>query len=194
MFNRSAPFMFALALWATSAPAIAGDTYVIDPSHTHVQFSVLRFGFNDVIGTFTDVSGEISLDEMNPEKSTVTAQIGVDSLETSDPTRNEHLAGNFWFNTATFGEIRFSSTAVTQHNDKMATVTGDLTLLGVTKPVSLDVTLNKVGVDPATKKPSIGLSATGMLDRTDWDMKTAVNLIGAEVEIRIETLAHLTEE
>ena len=170
--------------------AYAADQYEIDAAHTHVQFSVRRFGFNDVIGFFPDVSGVVTLDHEAPEKSRVEAEIGVASLVSGDATRNEHVLGEFWLNAGAFPVMRFRSTSVKIESENQATVTGDLTLLGETLPVELDVTLNKLGADPATKREAAGFSATGLLKRSDFGSQTALGLVGDEVSIRIETLAH----
>ncbi len=181
---------------ASMAPgaAEAADRYEIDPAHTHVQFSVRRFGFNDVIGSFPDVKGVITLDPDAPEKSHVEAEIGVASLVSGDETRDGHLLGPAWFQAKEFGTISFRSNSVEQDSDNHARITGDLTLHGVTRPVTLDVTLNKIGVDPATKRQAAGVSAVAVLNRSEFGMETAANFVGAEVAIRIETLAHRIEE
>lgn len=89
--------------------------------------------------------------------------------------------------------MRFRSVSVEQLSDNEANVAGELTLLGVTKPVVLHVALNKKGADPASKKEAVGFSATAMLKRSDFGMLTAANLVGDDVAIRIETLAHKIE-
>ena len=97
------PTIFAAAgiFAAACAPATsarAEDRFELDPTHTHVQFSVQRFGFNDVIATFLDVKAVITLDQTAPENSSVEVEIGVASLVSGDETRNEHLQSPFWFN------------------------------------------------------------------------------------------------
>lgn len=173
--------------------ANAGETYEIDPSHTHVVFSVQRFGFSDVIAFFPDVAGQITLDKDAPEKSSVEVEIGVASIVSGDATRNEHLVGEFWFNADQHPTVTFNSTLVELIGENAANVTGELTLLGVSKPVTLIVKLNKLGVDPASKKDAAGFSATTTLNRHDFGMSIAENLIGGEVSVRIETLAHKSE-
>ncbi len=192
------PAIFAVAsiLAAACAPAStaqAQERFEIDPTHTHIQFSVLRFGFNEIIGTFTDVEGVIALDQAAPENSSVEVVIGVPSLVSGNDTRNEHLQGGFWLNGEEFPEMTFRSVSVEQLSDTDANVAGELTLLGVTKPVTLHVVLNKIGTDPATKKDAVGFSATASLKRSDFGMTSAANLVGDGVSIRIETLAHKIE-
>ncbi len=178
------------AACAPASQAQAEDRYEIDAAHTHVQFSIMRFGFNDVIGTFLDVKGVITLDQDKPEMSSVEVEIAMASVESGDATRNEHLGGAFWLNVEQHPAMSFKSTAVEVTGEDAANVTGDLTLLGVTKPVVLAVTLNKIGADPATRKEAVGFSATASLNRLDFGLETAEGLIGNDIAIRIETLAH----
>ncbi|MBT8472631.1 MAG: YceI family protein [Marinicaulis sp.] len=190
------PFALAVIITLSCAPttiANAGETYELDPSHTHVVFSVQRFGFNDVIAFFPAVAGNISLDHDAPENSAVEVEIGVASIVSGDATRNEHLVGEFWFNVGEHPTITFKSTSVERTGEDTAEVTGDLTVLGVSKSVSLNVKLNKLGADPASKREAAGFSATATLNRHDFGMSIAENLIGGDVSIRIETLAHKAE-
>jgi polyisoprenoid-binding protein YceI len=182
------------AACSTPNTALAAERYEIDASHTHAQFSVLRFGFADTIGTFTGVSGVISLDSHAPENSSVEVDIDVASLASGDASRDAAVLGKFWFNAGEFATMSFKSTSVELDGENHARVTGDLTLLGVTKPLTLDVTLNKIGMDRAAKKEGAGFSITGVLNRLDWGMETAANFVGTDVAIRIEALAHKIEE
>ncbi len=183
-----------IALFGPFGGALAADIYEIDPTHTHVQFSIERFGFNDVIGFFPGVKGAVTLDSENPEASQVEAEIHVASLVSGDPTRNDHVKGEFWLNAAEFPMITFLSTAVILEADETAEVIGELTILGQTNPVTLSVTLNKLGIDPATKRAAAGFSATGTIKRSDFGLDIASALIGDEVSIRIETLAHMVTD
>ncbi len=182
------------AACAPVSSAVAAERYEIDASHTHVQFSVLRFGFADTIGTFTDVSGVISLDRQASENSSVEVEINVASLASGDASRDAAVLSKFWFNVEEFATMTFTSTSVALDGENHARVTGDLTLLGVTKPITLDVKLNKIDMDRAAKKEGAGFSITGNLNRLDWGMETAANFVGTDVAIRIEALAHKIDE
>lgn len=172
-----------------AAPAQAADEYSLDPAHTHVMFKVERFGLSYTFGSFADVEGAVTLDETAPEKSSVIATINTASVDSDNATREEHLRGPYWFNAETYPEISFRSTRVERTGDKTARVTGDLSLHGVTKPVTLDVTLHGSGADPSTQRKGVGFSASGRVNRLDFGMTTAEALIGADVEIIIEALA-----
>lgn len=185
----------AIAAFGVAAgPALAADRYELDPAHTHVQFSVERFGFNDIIGYFPGVAGVVTLDRDAPENSAVEAEISVASLESGDETRNAHVTGGSWLDAAEFATIAFKSTGVETTAENAARVTGDLTVLGETRAVTLDVTLNKLGTDPATKRMAAGFSATTVLKRSEFGLTTAGALVGDDVAVRIEVLAHKSEE
>lgn len=173
------------------ANAFAADAFILDASHTFVQFSVDRFGYNAVIAHVPGVSGKVVLDREHPEKSSVEATIELSSLVSFDATRDEHLKGPFWFNVEKFATISFASQEVRLRGDNEADVIGMLTLHGVEKPVTLHVKLNKRGPDPATKKDAVGFSVVATLNRSDFGMTTAKGMVGDEVAVRIEALAHL---
>ena len=189
--------ILALALGgaATPQPALAQEApaeaqiFALDPAHTQVGFSIDRFGFNYVLGRFDTLSGEVRLDQANPENSSVTATIQTASLSAGHDLRNEHLRGERWLDAAQFQTIEFRSTSVQRTGENSADVTGDLTLHGLTHPVTLAVTLNKLGPNPATQAPAAGFSATAVLSRAQFGITAAENLIGDEVRITIEVLS-----
>jgi polyisoprenoid-binding protein YceI len=181
----------AAAATIVSQAAMAADVYVIDAAHSTVQFSVDRFGFAPIIGRIADVKGELALDEASPENSTVSVVMTVASLESGDATRDGHLKGPFWFDAEKFPTMEFRSTRILDVDDAAATVVGVLSLHGAEAPVTLKVRRNKIGEDPATKRKAAGFSATAKLKRSAFGMNTAAGLIGDDVDIRIEALAHL---
>lgn len=178
---------------AFAAPALAAENYAIDPSHSVVQFSVDRFGFNKVLGQVPVIEGVVALDEKAPAKSAVNVKLDLAGLWSGDATRDEHVKGPRWFDVENFATASFASTAVRRTGDNAAEVDGVLSLHGVDAPVTLKVTLNKRGDDPASKKEAAGFSATALLKRSDFGMTTALGLVGDEVTIIIEALAHKTD-
>jgi polyisoprenoid-binding protein YceI len=181
--------VFAAALFA--AGAAHAEQFTIDPEHTQVAFRIDRMGFNHTLGRFDTIAGEIDIDEAHPERSTVHVVIQVASIDTGHDMRDEHLRAPRWFNAAQFPTMEFRSTKVTPIDATHATVVGDLTMLGQTNPVTLNVTLNRVGETPQGQgRRTMGFSATGALTRTQWGMTNATPFIGANVEITIEALAH----
>ena len=127
---------FLVAVFFTQN-AIASDRYIIDPTHANVTWYCNHFGFSDVSGTFGSVEGQIFFDEKNPAQSFAKATIKTTSLITAVPKLTEHLLNKDFFNTEQFKEAKFESTSVKKLGKKTGFITGNLTLLGVTKPVKL---------------------------------------------------------
>jgi len=168
----------------------SAQSFEIDKRHSQVIFQVERFGFSKVTGVFSDVAGVITLDQAVPERSTVTATIATPVLFTGDAERDEHVAGAFWLNTMAFPEMSFESTGLELQGDKAARLEGVLTILGERQPVVLDVELNRLGLDPATKKEAVGFSASTRIKRSQFGLDTAMKLVGDDVYIKLEILAH----
>ncbi len=182
---------FAAALFAAGAAHAEPVTYALDPAHTQVAFSIDRFGFNRVLGQFDAVEGQLILDEANPANSSVRAVVQIGSVSSGNATRDEHLRGNRWLNAEQFATMSFESTSVRLISDTRAEVIGNLTLMGQTHPLTLDVTLNRIAEAPNNNRRTAGFSATGTLDRTVWGLATAANMIGNTVTIQIEALAQV---
>lgn len=168
----------------------AAQDFEIDKRHSQVIFQVERFGFSKVTGVFSDVSGVISLDQEAPEESSVTATIATPVLFTGDEERDGHVSGDFWLNTTAFPEITFKSTGLDVQGAQKARLEGILTVLGESQPVVLDVVLNRMGMDPATKKQAVGFSASTRLKRSLFGLDTAMKLVSDDVFITLEILAH----
>ena len=167
------------------APAIA---YTLDPAHTQVSFSVERFGYSRVYRFFDDITGEVMLDPAHPERSSVRATIPIASLDTGNAERDGFLRGQFWLKGDSFPTMEFRSTSVRYVGGQQAEVTGELTLAGVSAPATMMVTLNNQGVDPHTRRQAAGFSATGVLQRSTFGIRTAPP-IGNEVRFSIEAFA-----
>ena len=188
--------MRSLAIALVSAAALTlssfahADEYEIDATHTHVGFAISHMGFSETYGVFKNVSGTLTLDEKKPEESKVDITIHTDSLDTANDARDEHVKGKDFLDTANFPTMTFKSTKVDVTGKDAATVTGDLTLHGVTRPVSLIVKLNKAGPSPMDKSRQVaGFSAIGKLKRSDFGITTYVPAIGDEVTLTISTEA-----
>lgn len=182
-----------IALSAGAAlPASAAETYKLDPAHTAVTWSLSHFGFSNPSGKFMNVDGTLSLDQKDPAQSKVEVKIPVDLVNTGVPKLDEHLKGKDFFDTATYPEAVFVSNKVEVTGEKTAAVHGSLTLHGVTKPVVLNVTLNKVG-ENLFKKQTAGFSASTTLKRSDFGITTYLPGLGDDVKIEIESEANLAE-
>lgn len=184
-FTGVASILFALS----AAPAFAApEAFAINKPHTIVAFSVDRLGLTKMFGSFNKVDGEFSVDRDNPGASRATLTIETTSVYTGHEGRDKHLRSPDFFNVQEFPTMKFESTKVEKTGEKTAKVTGNLTLLGVTKPVTLDVTLNAIKEDARTKKNLAGFSARGMLKRTDFGMKYLAGPIGDDVTLIVEVL------
>ncbi|HYH20356.1 MAG TPA: YceI family protein [Azospirillum sp.] len=187
--------LFAAALFATAAvgamaPASAASVaYKLDPAHTAVVFIVNHLGFANAVGRFNAVSGEVAFDKEAIQNNAVTVSIDTASVDTNHAKRDEHLKSPDFFNAKEFPKITFKSTKVEKSGEKTGKLHGELTLLGVTRPVVLDVTFNKDGVSPASKQETVGFSARGTIKRTDFGMKYGAPNIGDEIQLLIEAEA-----
>ncbi len=185
-----APAAFLSVAWAQAVHAPSG-TYSIDPSHTQVIWHVDHMGFSSYAGRFNTIDGTLEFDAETPENSMLTVRIEATSVDVPNAKLQGELVTTPFFNASDFPEITFTSTAITRTDEGTGTVTGDLSLLGVTLPVTLDVTFNGAGPHPFGGFPMLGFSATGNLDRTQWGMDhLAPQIVGAEVSLRIDAEFH----
>lgn len=186
---RKTALAVALAFAATAATA-APETYSMDPGHTQILFSWNHFGFSHPTANFDDVSGTIVYDADKISNSSVDVTIVTSSINTHVPALDEHLQKDEFFDAAKYPKITFKSTAVEAGASKgTLKVTGDLNLHGVSKPVVLMATLNKVGDHPMSKTPTIGFDATATLSRSAFGIAKYVPNIADEVSLRITTEA-----
>ena len=170
----------------TRDPAqIQTGTYAVDPGHTQVGWRVSHMGFSNYAGGFSDVSGTLELQPKNPAAAKLSVKIPVASVTTTSAKLTDELKGDQWLDAAKFPDMTFVSTKVVPAGKDHAKVTGDLTLHGVTQPVTLDVTLVGAGVNPLSKKYTVGFEATGTLKRSEFGVKTYVPLIGDELHLTI---------
>ena len=175
----------ALAL-TTVASAALPSQWQLDDSHTRVGFSVNHLGFSTTMGHFNDVKGVVNYDVKAPNKTNMSFTIATDSIDTNWDARDEHLKKAEFFNVAKYPTMTFKSTSVKFINPQQAKVTGDFTMLGQTKPLTLDVTLNKIANSPLTKEPVIGFRATGNIDRAAYGMTAFADGITTNVPIQID--------
>ena len=177
-----------LPLTLLQAPVQAAETFVLDKPHTQIGFSVLRMGYTNIAGWFRKFDGEVMFDADNVANSSVKATIMTSSIDTGFGRRDDHLRSPAFFNAKEFPEMTFVSTKVEKTGAKTGTMTGDLTMLGVTKPVTLDVVFNRMAAHPRNNKVYAGFSASGTIDRTAFGMSFLAPGVGAKVSIRIEAL------
>ena len=171
---------------ASNDPAkVASGAYAIEPNHTQVLFSVSHMGFSTYHGEFSHVSGSLNLDAATPAKSSFEIHVPVASLTTTSDKLTGELKSKVWLDASTDPVITFKSTPVTPDGQGDATIDGNLTLHGVTRPVTLKAKLVGAGVNPLDKKYTVGFDLTGTVRRSDFGVKTYVPLIGDAVTLTI---------
>ena len=182
MFRRS---ILAVALLFGCAPAFA-TTYTLDPNHTQVQFIWNHYGFTNLTGQFGKIEGTLEFDAADPTKSSVSATIAIASVDSNIKKLDERLVSSDYFDAEKFPTATFKSTKVEKGAtpDRLS-VTGDLTVHGVTRPVTLDVKVVKVGDHPLRKGPAAGFDATATLKRSDFGITTYLPMAADEVRIHV---------
>jgi polyisoprenoid-binding protein YceI len=194
--------LFTRALIATAAILVAASafaapqTYVTDPYHSFAHFSVSHFGMTTIMGRFDKMSAKIVLDQA-AKTGSIDARIVTASVNTGDAkregggrSRDEHLRTADFFNVAEFPDMTFKSTRLNFKGDAVESVDGNLTMVGVTKPLKLNVTSFNCGPHPVNKKPMCGAVAEGVIKRTDWGMKYGVPAIGDDVKLVVNLEAY----
>jgi len=169
-----------------SSGVVSAQAWEFDKSHTRVGFTVDHLGFSTVVGDFRQFDGRVQYDPKQPAGLKVNFEIDTKSIDSGWAARDEHLRKADFFNVEKFPKMTFTSTAVKVLGDNKSQVTGNLTLLGVTKPVTLEVTLNKLDINPITKTQTAGITATTTIKRSDWGMTTYVPAVGDDIPVRID--------
>jgi len=172
---------------AATAVQIASGTYKIDPSHTDVLAQWSHFGFSNPTAHFGQAEGTLVYDAADVSKSTVQVTLPLAGLNSFTAKFDEHLKSADFFDAAKFPAATFKSTKVESAGTNKLTVTGDLTIKDITKPVTLDVTINGGGEHPMAKVPAAGFDATTTLKRSDFGVGAYAPNVSDEVKIRITT-------
>lgn len=161
----------------------------LDPEHLTVAFLVDHIGFAKTLGVFREATGKVVFDETKPTLESIDVSVKTGSVDTAHKARDKHIRSGDFLDADDHPDMRFVLTGSQKKGDRTGTITGDLTLRGQTHPVTLDVTWNKSGEYPfGDKRYTVGISARGMIKRSQWGMTYAVSngLVGDEVEIIIE--------
>jgi polyisoprenoid-binding protein YceI len=178
----------ALVAALATAPAIAAETYSLDVHHTFPSFELNHLGYSIQRGRFNKTSGRITLDAAAKKGS---AEITIDtaSIDTGFDKLEEHLRGEDFFNVAKFPTITFKGDKFTFEGDKVKSVAGNLTILGVTRPVTLTAAYFNCAEHPMAKKKACGGDFTATIKRTDFNMKYGVPAVADDVLLRIQVEA-----
>lgn len=175
----------SLAAFAINVQADMGK-YRFDTAHTQIIFFVSHLGFSTSEGEFLEFDGGFQFDSDNWAESSVNLTIDTNSIDMDHEGWDKHMKNEDFFDVEKYPTMTFNSTKVESADGKTGTITGDLTILGVTNPVTLDVTFNREGLHPYSKATVAGFSATAELKRSDWGMKYGIPAVGNKVELRIE--------
>ncbi len=181
-------FILILGFFA-SFNIYAATQYTLDPTHTAVLWHINHFGFSNPSGKWM-AEGTLTIDSAKPQNSQVKAIIHIDQITTGVAKLDEHLMSKDFFDAAQFPTAVFVSSKVIPHGKDKADVEGTLTLHGISRPVVLKVTLNKMGVNPVTQKETLGFTAVTELKRSDFDIKAYLPGLGDNVKINIEAEAY----
>ncbi len=176
-------FLSMMVLVSTKVLSALED-YVIDPTHTYPNFAVSHLGFSTMYGRFDQTSGEFSIDR-EAKKGSVKITIDTATINTGLKKRDDHLRSPDFFNTVEFPTATYQATDIKFNGDDPEIIEGNLTLLGVTKPVTLTITSFKCGTNPMNNKAMCGVDITGQLKRSDFGMKYALPGVGDEIKLII---------
>jgi polyisoprenoid-binding protein YceI len=170
---------------AADLSAVPSGDYASDPSHSYITITYSHLGFSTPHIGFRSFSTNLTLDSANPENSSVAVTIDASSIDSRVEKFNGHLNGENFFDTANHPEISFNSTSISSTGDDTFDVVGDLTIKGITKSVTLETTLNKAANHPMRKVPTVGISGSAKINRSDWGLDRAVPNVGDEVTIHV---------
>jgi polyisoprenoid-binding protein YceI len=191
---------FVLAALVAAAPASAQSlapdqiqpgTYTIDSKETLVRYGVIHMGFTEFWGTFPDATGTLTIDPRNVSGAKLDVTLPVVGLETTNRELNGELFSDTFFFAEKFPKMHFVSTSVTRTGPTTAKVTGDLTIRGITKSVTLDVTFGGAGPNYFNKVPTIGFSAHGQVNRSDFGLGKYVPIVSDATTIQISAAFEL---
>jgi len=158
-----------------AVPAFAQETYVIDPVHSQPQWIARHIGFSNQHGNFGKATGKIVLDRA-AKKGSIDVSIDATSIRTYDERLDKVVKGERFFNVEKFPTLTFKSTNLAFDGDKLVGADGELTMLGVTRPVSLKISNFGCGEQAFNKKPMCGAEATATIKRADWGMTDGLKI------------------
>ena len=188
LVTLAAPLVAQMPTKAPGTPdpkQVTAGAYKVDTGHTQVIWEVNHLGFSNYLGTFGGVTGTMQLDPANPAAAKVNITIPGEGLVTTVPELTKHLGTADFFDFAKFPSATFNSTKV-EVNGTTAKITGDLTLHGVTKPVTLDVKF--VGAGPGVMPPqatNVGFDASTKIKRSEFGLGYGIPLVSDEVQLWI---------
>ncbi len=179
------PFAAIAQMGGSPATSVPAGTYKIDSKHTMALFDVNHMGFTEFYGTIPDATGTLMLDPANPSKDMLDVTLPVSAISTTNTVLDGELKDPSWLDAAKYPEMHFVAMHVIKTGEHTAKIEGNLTMHGVTKPVTLEAKFGGAGVNPLSKAFTIGFSATGMLKRSDFGVTKYIPLIGDDIKLTI---------
>jgi polyisoprenoid-binding protein YceI len=177
---------FIFAFLFVSVASFAQSTWSVDKGHSKVGFSVTHMMLADVDGSFKNFEAKFTSNKPDLSDATFDFTANVNSVNTDNEMRDGHLKERF-FDAAKFPTITFKSTKFTNVSGKKYKLLGDLTMQGVTKPITMDVTVNGPVENPQSKKSKAGISATGTINRVDFGVgKPGGNMVSEEIQLSVK--------
>jgi polyisoprenoid-binding protein YceI len=180
-------------LLLASLPAFAAEKYNIDAGHSVVTFGWNHFGFSNPTARFEKIDGVLNLDKSDITKSSVTVTLPIDGLHTGVEKLDAHLKTDEFLDAVKYPTITFNSTKVEKVGAEGLKITGDLTVHGVTKSVTLNGKINKIGDNPMMKVASAGFDADIVLKRSDFGVNKYVPMVSDEIPVHITLDSHLAK-
>lgn len=177
------PLFFLLAL--SAAVAASAATYQVDPVHSSVQFHARHFGVSNVYGRFNDFKATLVYDEADPAAGSFELEVQTASVDTGTTRRDDHLRSPDFFNVKQFPVLTFESTAVKPLGEGRFEVTGDLTILGTTRPVTGEARLIGTGKHPRSNAPMVGFETELTIKRSDFGMEFMVGPVSDEIGVKV---------
>lgn len=170
---------------AADVSGVPSGEYELDDHHGYISFTYSHLGFSTPHVGFSDFNVELDLDNGSPENSSVNVVINTASIDSRVDEFDGHLRGADFFNTEQFPEATFTSSAIKATGESTYDVLGDLTIKGVTKPVTLAVNINRAAMHPMRNVPTVGLSGETTINRSEFDLGRFVPNVGDEVTISV---------
>ncbi len=183
------PLMVVTGLYAANSQAATQD-YQLDANHTSIIVSWSHFGFSHPTASIPGATGTLTFDEKHPETASVNVSIPVSGIDTFVPALTKEFQAADYFDTSKYPTATFKSTKVIALGHHRYDVQGNLTLKGVTQPVTLHATLNKLGQHPMVKKAAVGFDATGTLKRSAFGIDKYIPAVSDEVNLTLSTEAY----
>jgi polyisoprenoid-binding protein YceI len=166
---------------------IKAGEYTLDKDHAALLFKINHMGFSNYVGRFNDFDVSLDFDPNKIENSRVEAVIDINSIDVNNPSFAEILSGSAWLDTQNFPQAVFRSLSVEKIDNQQMLVNGELTFLGVSKAVSMNVKLNGAANNPLNRKYTLGFAANLRFKRSDFGLKKFIPVVGDEVFIEIHS-------